>query len=169
MTQTEETELLYRKHYGRMRMVAQTMLGDAESARDVVNDVFADILYGRMVVPKACCDGWWTVCVRNRCLNILSRQSVRQRMEAATMPCPDSGQAEEEEVLAEQIDGTMDKLDRINKFIDEKLTPQTRRIIRMHYGEKKKYRQIAAELGISETAVYKHLAKGIKQIKEEFE
>ena len=31
-----------------------------------------------------------------------------------------------------------------------------------------KYREIAAELGISEAAVYKHLAQGISKLKEKF-
>ena len=30
------------------------------------------------------------------------------------------------------------------------------------------YRQFASELGISEAAVYKHLAQGIKRIREQF-
>ncbi|WP_262897872.1 sigma factor-like helix-turn-helix DNA-binding protein [Segatella copri] len=31
-----------------------------------------------------------------------------------------------------------------------------------------KYREIATELGISEVAVYKHLAQGIRKLKQKF-
>ena len=60
------------------------------------------------------------------------------------------------------------RLEEILDFIDTQLTPQTARIVRMHYQKKMKYREIAAELGISEAAVYKHLAQGIKKLKEKF-
>ena len=62
----------------------------------------------------------------------------------------------------------VDRLEEILDFIDTKLTPQTARIVRMHYQQKMKYREIAAELGISETAVYKHLAQGISKLREKF-
>ena len=65
-------------------------------------------------------------------------------------------------------DNFFDKLEKISHFISSKLTPQTARIIRMHYQQKLKYREIATMLGISETAVYKHLAQGIRKLRMEF-
>lgn len=150
-----------------MYAVALVMLGDADEAADVLNDVFADILGGKTMVPTGCSDGWWVVAVRHRCLNLLSHRSARQRMERqlATDSHIDTTRSEAE--IVEAIDNEADRLDRVYQCIDNSLAPQTRRILLMHYRDKKKYRQIASELGISETAVYKHLAKGIKQIKEE--
>ena len=62
----------------------------------------------------------------------------------------------------------IDRLEEILDFIDKGLTPQTARIVRLHYQKKMKYREIAAELGISEAAVYKHLAQGITKLREKF-
>ena len=73
-----------------------------------------------------------------------------------------------ENKIVGQIDQEMSKLDQMLNFIDSELTPQTRRVVNMHYRQKLTYRQIAEELGISEAAVYKHLAQGIKRIKEQF-
>ena len=61
-----------------------------------------------------------------------------------------------------------DKMEKILHFIDSELTPQTARIIRMYYQKKLKYREIAAQLGISQTAVHKHLAQGINKLKSKF-
>ena len=62
----------------------------------------------------------------------------------------------------------MSKADQMLRFVDEELTLQTRRVVNMHYRQKLTYREISEELGISEAAVYKHLAQGIKRIKEHF-
>lgn len=166
MITTEEIEHLYRCHYRRMYMVARAMLCSGDEAADIVNDVFADILSGKTMVPSGCSDGWWIVAVRNRCLNVISRRSVRQRVEGLLMIDGMADTVQSDADIIGMIDSETDRLDRVYEYICTALTPQTRRILLMHYREKKTYSGIASELGISETAVYKHLAKGIRQIKE---
>lgn len=168
MITSEEIEQLYRLHYRRMYIVARTMLGDDAESADVVNDVFADILAGKSILPQDCSDGWWVVTVRNRCLTILRQRTVRQRIESQLSLDDDVDTTQTERQIVSRIDREQDHLDQVNAYIDSCLTPQTRRILLMHYRERKKYREIAAELDISETAVYKHLAKAIKQLKEHF-
>ena len=168
MITTEEIEHLYRRHYRRMYIVARTMLSDDAQAGDVVNDVFADILGGKTIVPPGCSDGWWVVAVRNRCLNIIGSRSVRQRVEQRLSVDSHVDTAQSEADIIDGIDREASRLDRVLRFIDTELTEQTRRVLLMHYRDRKKYRLIAAELGISETAVYKHLSKGISRIKDEF-
>ena len=65
-------------------------------------------------------------------------------------------------------DDEQDKMENILDFIDNELTPQTSLIIRLHYQQKLKYREIALQLGISQTAVYKHLSQGIQKLKRKF-
>ena len=168
MITSEEIEHLYRLHYRRMYIVARTLLGDDAWSADVVNDIFADILAGKSVVPPECSDGWWVVAVRNRCLTLLKQRTVRQRVESQLSLDTDIDATQTERQIVSRIDREQDHLDRVNAYIESRLTPQTRRILLMHYRERKKYREIAAELDISETAVYKHLAKAIKQLKEQF-
>ena len=168
MITSEEIERLYRLHYRRMYIVARTLLGDDAESADVVNDVFADILAGKAIMPQECSDGWWVVTVRNRCLTLLKQRTVRQRIESQLSLDTDTDTSQTERQIVSRIDREQDHLDQVNDFIDSSLTPQTRRILLMHYRERKKYREIAAELDISETAVYKHLAKAIKQLKKKF-
>lgn len=52
--------------------------------------------------------------------------------------------------------------------MDTELTPQTRKVLDLRFRQKLKYREIATELGISEVAVYKHLAQGIRKLKQKF-
>ena len=45
---------------------------------------------------------------------------------------------------------------------------QTWRVFQLRFDEELLYREIAEELGISETSVYKHLAKALERLKEKF-
>ena len=99
-------------------------------------------------------------CLRNRCLNNLKRKSLLQRIKGKMQL--------DNHVDISPPERKVDRLEEILDFIDTKLTPQTARIVRMHYQKKMKYCEIAAELGISEAAVYKHLAQGINKLREKF-
>lgn len=156
----EPTEQLFKRHYRRMYLLAKALLHDSDTAKDVVNDVFADILYGKLAVRPETAESLLLVCVRNRCLNILNREKVRDKIQNLMM-C-------EEECSGEPAERIADKLEQVMDYIDNSLTPQTSRIIKMRYRQKMTYAEIASALQISEAAVYKHLAQGIKQLKKQF-
>jgi RNA polymerase sigma factor (sigma-70 family) len=69
----------------------------------------------------------------------------------------DIGQAEnsplQDEVLASRV-----RLERVREGLS-RLTPRTREIFLMHRLDELKYREIAERLGISQSAVEKHIAK----------
>ena len=46
--------------------------------------------------------------------------------------------------------------------------PQTREVVQLRFRDRKSYREIAEQMGISEAAVYKHLAQGIRKLKARF-
>ena len=121
----ETIEQLFRQHYLRMYQLARVFLKDDAASKDVVSEVFADVLDGKTQLgldnetandktiasepplPSANAGSYLLVCVRHKCLNLLSRQKMKDR-------------------------------------------------------------EIATELGISEVAVYKHLAQGIRKLKQKF-
>jgi RNA polymerase sigma factor (sigma-70 family) len=53
------------------------------------------------------------------------------------------------------------RLERLHQGV-EQLTPRTREVFLMHRLDGRKYREIAAELGISQSAVEKHMARAIE-------
>ena len=147
----EKIEQLFRQHYSKMFLVSRMILGDEETARDVVSDIFADLLSGKLRLPPKSTEGYFVVLTRNRCLNYLRKMTLHEKVKAGL-----------------KVDHEMSKADQMLRFVDEELTLQTRRVVNMHYRLKLTYREISEELGISEAAVYKHLAQGIKRIKEHF-
>ncbi len=163
----ETIELLFRRHYPRMYRLARVLLKDDAAGKDVVSDVFADVLDGK---AKACTESYLLVCVRNKCLNLLSRQKMRDRMYRLLQAdaSPTIAPAEATASAMDEMTREEDRREAILAYMDAALTPQTRKVLDLRFHQKLKYREIATELGISEVAVYKHLAQGIKQLKERF-
>ena len=156
-----EAGSLFTKHANKMTLVAQLMLGDKAEAEDAVGDVFADVASGKICVEGDKIEALLMICLKNRCLNLIKRKMMMQRAKLL---------ATADNVVSEPTTAVdkADKVDEILDFIDNELTPQTSRILRMHYQQKLKYREIADKLGISQTAVYKHLAQGINKLKRKF-
>ena len=144
------------------------ILGDEETARDVVSDIFADLLSGKLRLPPKSKEGYFVVLTRNRCLNYLRKMTLHEKVKAGLKVDHTVDIVHDENRLIGEIDHEMSKADQMLRFVDEELTLQTRRVVNMHYRQKLTYHEISEELGISEAAVYKHLAQGIKRIKEHF-
>lgn len=160
MSERKEIEQLFKQHYADMCRLARMLLHDQEAARDVVSDIFADLVDGRPPVQKVREAGYLMRSVRNRCLNKLSHIKVAERVHELLRidTTPDiTPMAYEDDRRAQLL-----------RYIDTDLTPQTARILHMYYQQKCTYKEIATDLGISETAVYKHLSQGITRLKQRF-
>lgn len=149
-------ETLFRRHYERMFLTARTLLRNPEEARDVVGDVFAELMESRRTLDMARVESYLLVSVRNKCLNLVKRQMTAEH---AVRQLPKEGADEEYTELP---------LDDILSYIDQHLTPQTRIVMMKRYGENRKYNEIAADLGISRIAVYKHIAQALTKLKKQF-
>lgn len=154
MTQ-KEIEWLFRQHYAQLTRLARSLLYDAEEARDVVSEVFATLL-GADIAPRNV-EGYLSMSVRNRCMNLLEHKSVRAKFERAyTLEM----KAESQPVTDD------DRLKRLMAYAEQNLKEQTLRVFRMRHLQGMKYQEIAYELGISRVMVYKHLAQAMEKIRE---
>ena len=181
----ETIEQLFRQHYLRMYQLARVLLKDDAASKDVVSEVFADVLDGKAQLgldnetandktianepslPSSNAGSYLLVCVRHKCLNLLSRQKMKDRVYHLLKADTSPSIAPLEATIAE-IDRETEKYEAILAYMDAELTPQTRKVLDLRFRQKLKYREIATELGISEVAVYKHLAQGIRKLKQKF-
>ena len=158
---------LFHSEYGRMYKAAYILLGDADEAKDVVQDIFTQLWAGTTPLREESRRAFLLTCVRNRCLNIIARHvplrtgddcGLKELEQVASdhQP-PDLGSSDDEELI-----------DAINSYIDNKLTPQTGRIIKMHYREQQSYKEISSQLGISLSAVNKHIVQGLRKLRSNF-
>ena len=148
---------LFHSEFGRMYKAAYILLGDEDEAKDVVQDVFAQLWNGTAPLREASARIFLLTCVRNRCLNLIAhRKTTQEAMQMLTPEAIGSGLHDEEIITA------------IEDYIDHRLTPQTGRVIRMHYQEERPYKEISQQLGISLSAVNKHIVQGLRKLRQTF-
>lgn len=155
MTTVNDIELLFRKNFKAMLTLANRLVHDEETARDIVHDIFASLLSDS---PESVTTAYLLNGVRFACLNHIRDLSVRQRiynlysyetddMESDSLP--------DDEAAA-----------RLNAVIERNLTEQCQRVVRLRFTGRLTYREIAEELGISEVAVYKHLRHALNVLRK---
>ena len=156
---------LFLSEFGRMYKAAYILLGDEDEAKDAVQDVFAKLWDGTSPLKEESQRTYLLTCVRNRCLNIIAQRQTRQK--AARLLMPERMQATGgTSALSEDHDEEI--IEAVNHYVEEKLTPQTSRIIRMHFEEEKSYKEISNSLGISLSAVNKHIVQGLRKLRSTF-
>ena len=152
----DQIEALYKQHHDRMLATARMMLHNDDEARDVVSDVFAELLAKGKTVDEEQAKSYLTVSVRNKCLNLLEHQRIVKKS-AAELPA-DLEDAEYEEP----------PVDEIIDYVNTQLKPNAQQVIEQHFLHKKKYGEIARDMGISRFTVYKHLSQGMRQLRTHF-
>jgi RNA polymerase sigma-70 factor (ECF subfamily) len=148
---------LFLSEYGRMYKAAYILLGDEDEAKDVVQDIFAKLWDGTVPIKEESQRTFLLTCVRNRCLNIIAQRQTHQEVIRFLTPTAIDSEAYDEEIV-----------DAVNRYVDERLTPQTSRIIKMHFNEDQSYKEISNSLGISLSAVNKHIVQGLRKLRSTF-
>ena len=185
-------EQLFHSEYGRMYRAAYILLGDEDEAKDAVQDVFARLWDGSVALREESQRSFLLTCVRNRCLNIIAQRrrlslSTNYMQETTSQLATDHSSAipsqevrpvccvanathtipsGESEPYLEMSDDEL--TDMVQQYIDDRLTPQTGRVIRMRFDDEKSYKDISRSLGISLSAVNKHIVQGLRKLRQQF-
>ena len=167
MMNHKRIEHLFRANYSRMFRLAVALLHDEDEARDAASEVFARLLDGRSSLPAGFTSqsdgqlaGWLLVCTRNRCLDLLSRRQVRERVERLLTV--------DTEPQLSPVELTEARYEAVNRFVETQLTPRTRAVFTLRFHQGLSYKAISEQLNISETAVYKHLFHALKGLRRHF-
>lgn len=139
-----------------MYRLATALLHDDDLARDIVHDVFASLLDGHTSLHVS--GGYLFKAVRNRCLNHIRDCEIHQRIANRYFLGDEEYDSErwpDDETVA-----------RIYALIHNDITMQAKRIIELRFSDGMPFARIAAVIGISETAVYRHLSNALKVIRK---
>lgn len=156
MTDRNYIEQLFKEHYAQMYRLATALLHDDDLARDMVHDVFASLFAGN-TGSILTTGNYLLKSVRNRCLNYIRDCEIHQRIsnryflddaEFDTEDWPD------DETIAQ-----------IHDLIDNNISAQAKRVIQLRFSNGMPFARIAKTMGISETAVYRHLSHALKIIR----
>lgn len=159
----KQFEKIFRREYTRMYRAAYVLLGDEDEAKDAVQDVFAHLWDKTETLREESLRLFLMTCIRNRCLNIIAH---KQKQLETTSKLAVANTPETTTAWDEKSDDEL--TDMVQSYIDERLTPQTGRIIRMRYDDDKSYKEISNKLGISLSAVNKHIVQGMRKLRQHF-
>lgn len=154
-TKNDEIERLFRKRYLSSLRLAVALVHDAETARDIVHDVFASLLAGEY---REISEAYLSRAVRNSCLNYIRDLSARDRLHNLYLLDVDECEAEDwpDEETFRLIAGSMSLLP----------SDQCRRVVDLRYRLGMKYSEIAEAAGISEVSVYRHLRHALEILRQ---
>ena len=157
----EEFESIYRQHYAKMYRLARTMLYDADESKDVVSDIFARLLREKYQPQQNQTEGYLMTAVRNRCRDVLSHKSMRERVERLFLQ-----ESMQSQIVSMNDD---DRLERLIQFIEAELPPLSQQIFRLRFLSEMSYEEVAQTAGVSKVTVYNHLSQSVQRIKEYFQ
>lgn len=152
----QEFERLFKENYSHMYRMAFSMVENADDAKDAVYQVFAQIWRNKPQVADGSIRGYLLAATRNQCLHLLRSRQLQRQMEEELQRDIAAGESEEREELLRQL----------QQVIDNNLTEQDRRVLSLHYDEELTYAETATVLGISASAVNKHITRSLAKIRE---
>lgn len=150
-----EFETLYTRCFPPSMRLAMSLLHEEDEARDVVHEVFLKLweMNTHPNNPMA----FIIRSVRNACLNRISTLDTREkiRLKLALESPPEECDIEQRN---EEIKLAMQRL----------LTPREQQIIDKIYTQEMSYKEAAADLGISVSAVNKNVVTSLKKLRTHF-
>ena len=152
----QEFERLFKDSYPHMYRMAFSMVENVDDAKDAVYQVFAQIWRRKPRVGDDSIRGYLLAATRNQCLHTLRSRQLQRRMEEELLRDVAASESEEREELLQQL----------RQVIDDNLTEQDRRVLSRHYDEDMTYEETATVLGISASAVNKHITRSLEKIRK---
>ena len=86
-------------------------MGNEENARDMVSDIFADLLSGKLRIPPNSTEGYYVVLTCNRCLNHLKKMTLQQKVKASLAVVHTIDIGHDENRIMGEIDHEMTRAD----------------------------------------------------------
>ena len=159
MTQRErQVERLFKLHYRAMYRLASILLHDDDESKDIVHDVFAQLLAEQVELREDTAQSYLLLSVRNRCLNVIRNRKIHEQVHQYLLLGNELEQSSPEEFERE--------IEMLRAGINSLFPPICREVIHLHFSEGLPFREIAGRLGVSETTIYKHLRNALDQLRQ---
>ena len=152
----QEFEHLFKDNYPHMYRMAFSMVENADDAKDVVHQVFTQMWRGKPKIADESVRGYLLAATRNQCLHLLRSRQLERQMVHDLQQDLDVSESEERKELLQQL----------QQVIEDNLTEQDRRVLSLHYEEDMTYNETAKVLGISSSAVNKHITRSLAKIRK---
>jgi RNA polymerase sigma-70 factor (ECF subfamily) len=144
-----------------MYHLALTLLFDEAKSKDVVSEVFANLLSSSNVVRADNAKAFLMASVRHRCMNVLQHKKVQERF--ARLLIEDSDTFASDDTAEQQM-----QMEVLMRYLQDNLSPLTQEIFRLRYLQEMTCQEVADALGISRMTVHSHLKESVEQIRVYF-
>ena len=157
----KDVESLFKTHYTEMHHLALTLLFDEAESKDVVSEVFSNLLSGRTIVRTDNARAFLLASVRHRCLNVLQHKQVQERFvrllteESDALVCKDT--------VEEQM-----QMEELMRYLKDCLRPMSIEIFRLRYLQEMTCQEVAEALNVSRQTVHTHLKQSLEKIRKYF-
>lgn len=145
-------QLIFRNYYRPLCLYALHYINNVDDVEDVVQDCFVRVL--ETTPQPANVRAWLYAAVRNRCIDLLRRQSPQLVPLSA-----DDDVAADEEAQERSL-----REARLWQLVDE-LPPRQRQVLLLAKRDGLSYRDIAQRLGISEKTVEHQLSRALHKLR----
>ena len=156
-----QIESLFKTHYTQMYHLALTLLFDEAESKDVVSDVFASLLSGKVVIRADKAKAFLLASVHHRCLNVLQHKQVQERF--ARLLTEDTDTLVSDNTAEEQM-----QMEELMRYVRESLSPMEQNIFRLRYLREMTCQEVAEALIVSRQTVHTHLKQSVEKIRKYF-
>ena len=182
----KEVESLFKTHYVQMYHLALTLLFDEAESKDVVSDVFANLLSGKAAIKREQSDAgissaereqarpnvkvvmradnakaFLLASVHHRCLNVLQHKQVKERF--ARLLTEDTDTLVSDNTAEEQM-----QMKELMRYVRENLSPMEQEIFRLRYLREMTCQEVAEALNVSRQTVHTLLKQSVEKIRKYF-
>jgi RNA polymerase sigma-70 factor (ECF subfamily) len=161
MADQRKLEALFKQHYRQMYRLATILLHDDAESKDVVHDIFAQLLDNSDRLREETAESYLLTSVRNRCLNVIRGRQIQERVERLYLL--------DLETTILPTDRFNEELKILHNGISLLEPPVCRDIILQHFRDGITFKEIARRLGVSETTVYKHLRRALESLRQQLQ
>lgn len=151
-------ECFFKEYFAKYNAFASRFVKDVFVQEDIVQEAFVAVWSKRLrqFESELLLHSFMYKIIRNKCVDYLRHKKIKERFS--------SEYSKEQEIEEYSMQAIIDEESRflIHKAI-QALTPQVQAVIKLHL-EGKKNKEIAEELGISETTVKFHKSVAYKQL-----
>lgn len=158
MKDKRDFDVVFSLLYEPLLLFALKFVKDEEVGKDIVNDAFEFLWKNFTSVEASTVKTYLFTIVRTRCIDCLRKQNHQSEYMAFASKMS-------QKYIELEMNEPDERLQKIQEAM-KKLTPYNRRILQECYVNKKKYKEVAEELGVSVAAIHKNIVKALRVIRE---
>lgn len=156
----KQFEEVFKKNYSKLYYVALDWVENDESAKDIVNDLFAELWKQYKRLKDENVEAYLFQSLRNRCINYLKHQRVEQEYRERMI-------AEKQAVIDESPTAHEVRLLVIEQTL-ERMNPQTKWVFEQCFFEGRHYQEVADQLGVSVSTIHKRMTQAFSAFRSAF-